>query len=71
MKDITHIQLRISAGSTVTEAIEEAIRKTSEAEIVTFDFNGIKFAVTDKTTKEEMMNYWSLASMAEKWYTRY
>ena len=71
MKDVINMQLNITAGSTIDEAIDTAFRKLEDAEIVSFNFNGIKFAINDTMKKEDVVKYWDMATMAEKWYTRY
>ena len=71
MKDIINMQLNIIAGSTIDKAIDTAFMKLEDAEIVSFDFNGIKFAINKTMKKEDVIKYWDMATMAEKWYTRY
>lgn len=71
MKEITHMQINISAGSTIDEAIIEAMNKLEIAEIVSFDFNGTKFAITKNHKKEDIIRYWDMAIFANKWCIRY
>lgn len=70
MKDIVHLQLNICAGSTIHEAIDTARSWLDRVEIVSFDFNGTKFAITDKDTTEDILKYWSMSMFADKWYKR-
>jgi len=70
MKDIVHLQLNICAGSTIHEAINTAKSWLDRVEIVSFDFNRTKFAITDKDTTEDIMKYWSMSMFADKWYKR-
>jgi hypothetical protein len=70
MKNIVHVQLNVCAGSTIHEAIDEAMSWLDRVEIVSFDFNGTKFAITDKDTKEDILKYWGMSIFADKWYKR-
>lgn len=65
------MQLNISAGSTIHDAISEAMSMLDQAEIVSFDFNGTKFAITEKDTREDILKYWGMSMFAYKWYRRY
>ena len=68
---ITHIQLNITGGSTIDEAITEGFRVLGGmggAEIVSFSFNGVKIAFTQNDTKDDILKYWERAMFSEKWY---
>ena len=67
----TCIQLNISAGSTIDEAIDEAFRECVDTKIVSFDFNGIPIAITQQDTKNDILKYWERAMFSQKWYQRY
>jgi hypothetical protein len=64
----THIQLNITGGSTIDEAIDEAFRATEHAEIVSFSFNGTKIALTKDDIKNDILKYWERAMFSDKWY---
>jgi hypothetical protein len=68
--DIVNLQINILAGSTIDEAISLAMDWLTRAEIVSFDFNGTKFAITEKDTKEDILKYWQMAMFADKWYKK-
>lgn len=70
MRDIVHLQIKIVAGSTIDEAISLAMDWLTRTEIVSFEFNGTKFAITDKDTKEDVLRYWGMATFADKWCKR-
>jgi hypothetical protein len=70
MKDIVNLQINIVAGSTIDEAIILAMDWLTDVEIVSFDFNGTKFAITEKDTKEDILKYWQMAMFADKWYKK-
>ena len=71
MKDIVHLQLNICAGSSFDEAVDVAWSWHDKVEIVTFDFNGIKFAITANDTKKDIVKYRAMAMLADKWCQRF
>ena len=70
MKDIVHLQLKVCAGSTIEEAIENAMSWFDRVEIVSFEFNGTKFAIMEEDTKEDILKYWRMAMFADTWYKK-
>ena len=65
---ITHIQLNITGGSTIDQAIDEAIGHCSNASVVSFSFNGVHIAMTKEDTRQEILKYWERAMFSDKWY---
>ena len=65
---ITHIQLNITGGSTIENAIDEALGHCENAKVVSFDFNGVRIAMTKGDTRKEILKYWERAMFSDKWY---
>lgn len=70
MKDVEHTQLNVFAGSTIDEAIDRAISMTKNSQVVSFSFNGVRFSITEQHSKGEILNYWGMALLADKWHVK-